>query len=429
MRAQVTNVESLHRQLEQRSELSEVELELNGNKHPILLPSSGQLDAQDEIYLLQRASTLRWMMGPGMMSVSGHSGAETLLNEACEEKGKLEFEAKLFADLTVPPSPEDTPAGDGECHLFIDIGGSSIKGAFFSNKQLSRQLSQAWEPFRYTQMDELLRELELFLSGLQGERSAGSVSHVAISCAGLCRGGALLASTLTQGMSFDNENCYDPWFLKKLMRRQFPTASFRLLNDGEVTALPHRDQAPFGKRCVISLVMGSNLGGGYYSMPRMDAVHELGFMPFLLGSGLRDEWSGYEGIASEVFSKKGLLWIAGQNGYVVPEGGSERAVIDQLHTDLRHGLVKARIVFQKLGQFLAPFVSYLQRYYDIDEVLLSGGILTSDVVDEMRAPYHSAFADLGGDEAPPLRMLVVPGVLPEYNQVWSLALNYFAENS
>lgn len=429
MTAQPENVELFHQQLEQRSNLSEVALSLNGHQHKVLLPSSGELESEDELYLLQRASTLRWMMGPGVMSVEGHSEAQKVLNEAYSENGLLGFESKLFADLTVPEPPGDIPAGDGVCHLFIDIGGSSIKGAFFSNRQLSRQLSKAWEPFRYTEMEELLTQLEVFLTELRGDRAAESMSHVAISCAGLCQGGALLASTLTQGMSFDDGDDYDPWFLKKLMQRQFPEASFRLLNDGEVTALPHREQAPFGERCVISLVMGSNLGGGYYSMPRMDAVHEIGFMPFLLGSELRDTWSGYEGIASEVFSKKGLLWIAGENGYVVSEGVSERDVIDRLHTDLKHGLVKARIVFQKLGQLLAPFVAYLQRYYPIDEVLLSGGILTSDVVDEMRAPYHSIFSDLGCGEAPPLRMLVVPGVLPEYNQVWSLALNHFAENS
>ena len=429
MTSQVTNVESFHRKLERRSGLSEAALMLNGHEHKVLLPSSGKLEGEDQMYLLQRASTLRWMVGPGVMSVSGHSDAEKFLNEACQAGGELGFETKLFEGLTVSPSPEGSPAGDGACHLFIDIGGSSIKGVFFSNKQLSKQHSKAWEPFRYTEMQEILAQLEAFLAELKGDRTAESVSHIGISCAGLCQGGALLASTLTQGMSFDDENVYDPWFLKKLMQRQFPKASFCLLNDGEVTALPHRDQAPFGKRCVISLVMGSNLGGGYYSMPRMDAVHEIGFMPFLLGSGLKDEWSGYEGIASEVFSKKGLLWIAGQNGYAVAEGGTERDVIDKLHTDLRHGLVKARIVFQKLGQFLAPFVAYLQRYYNIDEVLLSGGILTADVVDEMRAPYHATFSDLCGSDAPPLRMLVVPGVLPEYNQVWSLALNHFAENS
>ena len=229
-------------------------------------------------------------------------------------------------------------------------------------------------------------------------------------------------------MSFDTSAPYDPWFLKKMIQRNFPASSYRLLNDGEVTALPHREQAPFGKRCVLSLVMGSNLGGGYYSEEPSHVTHELGFVPFLLDSGLKDEWSGYEGIASEVFSKKGLLWIAGQHGYALSDYSSERDLIDQLHTDLRHGLTKSRIVIQKLGKYLGPFIVYLQRFYQIDEVLLSGGILTASVVDEMRDSYHSSYSELCSKPAPSLRMLVVPGVLPEYNQAWSLALNHFAMN-
>jgi len=420
------NVEWFHREMESRKDLEEVELSLNGHRHHVLLPSGDNLSEEDELYLMQRASSLRWIEGPGELSSNGHVAAQGYLENACQTGGDLDFESELFSSLVVPPAPDDVLVGDGVCSLFIDIGGSSLKGVLFSNEQLSRQLSMAWEPFLFPKMSELLAKLTDFLTSLLCERSVTAVSHVGISCAGLCRGGALLASTLTQGMIFSDEITYDPWFLKKLVHSQYPSASFQLLNDGEVTALPHRDQAPFGKRCVISLVMGSNLGGGYYSPEKTEAVHELGYIPFLLGSGLIDEWSGYEGIASEVFSKRGLLRIAAEHGYVVAGDMSERDLIDQLHTDLRHGLVRARTVFQKLGKHLAPFVAYLQRYYQIDEVLLSGGILTAAVVDEMRDSYETVYQQSLKESAPPLRMLVVPGVLPEYNQVWSLALNHFA---
>lgn len=423
----MVNIESFHRRLEQRPELTQVELALNERSQSIYLPTHGNLSDDDKSYILQQASSLRWIEGPGEITIKGHDGAHDFLKSQYLTEGSLSFEHELFSSLIDSPSPEDIESGEGACNLFIDIGGSSLKGVLFSNGQLSRQLSVAWQPFCFAEMHELITHLESFLDELSAERTPSSVSHIGISCAGLCRDGALLASTLTQGMNFSDESPYDPWFLKRMIQRIFSKSSFRLLNDGAVTALPHRDQAPFGKRRVISLVMGSNLGGGYYSEEEPGGIHELGFIPFLLGSGIKDEWSGYEGIASEVFSKKGLLWIAQQHGYVLG-GRTERVLIDQLHTDLRHGLTKARIIFQKLGEFLAPFVTYLQRFYEIDEVLLSGGILTAAVVDEMREAYHSSYTDLTGTSAPALRMLVVPGVLPEYNQAWSLALNYFATN-
>ncbi len=421
------NVESLHSRLEQRPGLTEVELSVNERRHKIYLPDHGDLSEEDQSYILQQASSLRWIEGPGDVTIKGHDVANEFLQSQYLTGGKLAFEHDLYSSLVISPSPEDVESGDGVCSLFMDIGGSSLKGVLFSNGQLSRQLSMSWAPFRFSEMHELITHLENFLSELRAERKPEAISHIGISCAGLCRDGALLASTLTQGMKFSDESPYDPWFLKRMIQRDFTKSNFRLLNDGAVTALPHRDKAPFGKRRVLSLVMGSNLGGGYYSEEHPGGVHEFGFIPFLLNSGIKDEWSGYDGTASEVFSKKGLLWIALENGYVL-DGRSERELIDQLHTDLRHGLTKARIVFQKLGGLLGPFVVYLQRFYEIDEVLLSGGILTTAVVDEMREPYQSAYSELSTASVPSLRMLVVPGVLPEYNQAWSLALNYFATN-
>ena len=94
----------------------------------------------------------------------------------------------------------------------------------------------------------------------------------------------------------------------------------------------------------------------------------------------------------------------------------ERETIEQLHTDLRHALAPARYVFRELGKQLGAFVAYLRYFYDMDEVLLSGGILTAAVVDEMRSSYESVHEEVSGEPAPSLRMLVVPGVLPEYNQ-------------
>jgi len=176
-------------------------------------------------------------------------------------------------------------------------------------------------------------------------------------------------------------------------------------------------------------VMGSNLGGGYHPDDEMRGIHELGFVPALWNGGSVDDWSGYRGIGSELFSKKGLLWLAQMVGYKMPDAAHERSTIDQLHTDLRHGLSPARQVFQTMGSLLASFVLYLQRFYRMEEVLLSGGILTSGVVDEMRGAYEKQYAILAGESEgrPFLRMLVVPRVLPEYNQVWCLALHHFSK--
>lgn len=423
------NIEKLHRKLEARDGLQEAILTLNNYTDHIYLPANGDLSSEDQRYLLHRASSLRWIVGPGEMKVAGHPEAQRALERACLQGGALEFESELFKGLSGELEPRDRKSGPGVDSVFIDMGGSSIKGAFFRGDRVARQDSMAWEPFLFTSMSELVESVRGFLVGLLAGGQNEEVRHVGISSAGLCRQGAILTSALTQGMVFSNKVPYDPYFLKKLIGDLFPQASFELVNDGEVTALPQNNVKSSSKKRVISLVMGSNLGGGYYSDENDERVHEIGFIPFLEDSGLIDSWSGYSGIGSEVFSKKGLLALAKKNGYSVFEEESDRSTIERIHKDLRHGFMKARTVFQEFGRMLAPFIVYLNRYYRIDSVLLSGGILSELAVDEMQEPFRDSYVTLVGQDAPLLRMLVVPGVLPEYNQVWSLALHHFSQQA
>jgi|GEM_PF-3850851 len=425
------SIEALHRRHEERSDLADYTLCLGDHRHRVKLPENGTLEVRDQSYLLQQASSLRWIIGPGTFSLNNHPAGQKLLDEASAENGALSFETKLFDfPKTAPPELEKKDR-TGAATLFLDLGGSSIKGALFSNEQLSRQLSISWEPFTYRSMEAIVQPLETFLLELLGERPSDTIYHVGISCAGLCQNGALVASTLVQGLTNPPDLPHDPWFLKRLIHRLFPCASYELFNDGAVTALPFQKGHSFGERRTISLVMGSNLGGGFYPANDRPGVHELGFLPCFPESKEVEEWSQYHGIASLFFSKQGLLRLARSEelNYPHAQESSEREIIDQLHTDLRHGLKKARLIFQTMGSQLADFITYLERFYSFEEVLLSGGILSEKAVDEMRVAYQTRYHDLNQKPSPALRMLIVPGVLPEFNQVWSLALHHFASQS
>ncbi len=412
------SLEVRHRKLEARDGLRSYTLILGDKTHDVFLPADGSLDVSDKEYLLQRASSLRWITGYGELDIQDHPAAAEVLKEAFTLGGRYDFEVRLFSREKNGEGPADRVSGTGALNVFLDLGGSTLKGLLFSNEQLACQLSESWQPFQMTSMLTLIEKVQQFILTLLGNRSAELVSCVGISSAGICEDGALSVTSLTQGMIFSEKEPYDSWFLKRLIQKLFPNASYRLINDGAVTSLPTRKGQSW-ERNVLSLVMGSNLGGGHSGQA---GIHEMGFVPFIAEGGAVDEWSGYQGIATSYFSKSGLLDLARAQGYTVDD---ERETIDQLHTDLRHGLRPARLVFRDLGAQLGAFVLYLKRFYQIDEVLLSGGILTAAVVDEMRSSYEEVGMSLAGDKPPSLRMLIVPGVLPEYNQVWSLAMNHF----
>ena len=145
-------------------------------------------------------------------------------------------------------------------------------------------------------------------------------------------------------------------------------------NDGDVAALA--GAVALEERALLGISMGTSEAGGYVGRDGglTGWLNELAFCPVdAQPQGWHDEWSGDVGCGVKYLSQDAAILLAGRAGLPLPEGNpSER--FRAVRAAMEAGDPRAAAVYRDLGVYLGHAAALYARFYDLDRILVMGGV-------------------------------------------------------
>ncbi len=151
-----------------------------------------------------------------------------------------------------------------------------------------------------------------------------------------------------------------------------------VVNDGEVTALA--GSMSLNKNKLLGIAMGTSEAVGYINDEGNITgwLNELAFAPVdFQENGPIDEWSLDIGVGCKYFSQDAVIRLAKKAGFQFKEGlqlGEKLKEIQNL--DSTSELYQN--IFKTIGSYLGFGLAYYSEFYDIENVLLLGRVMSGD---------------------------------------------------
>lgn len=149
-------------------------------------------------------------------------------------------------------------------------------------------------------------------------------------------------------------------------------------NDGDVTALA--GSISLGKNKLLGIAMGTSEAVGYVDEDGNITgwLNELAFAPVdLQKNGPLDEWSLDYGVGCKYFSQDAVIRLAEDAGIKFDDNlqlAEKLKYVQNLGIDSEI----FRNIFETIGSYLAFGLAFYQKFYDFENVLLLGRVLSGD---------------------------------------------------
>lgn len=267
----------------------------------------------------------------------------------------------------------DPTQGKQGCRVGFDLGGSDRKCAALIDGEVIFSEEIPWSPYYET-------DPYYHINGIRDSIKCAAnhlpcVDSIGGSSAGVFIDGVPRVASLFRGLDPSVvSSCIRPFFRSLSDEWQVPVT---VLNDGEVTALG--GAMWLGKKRVLGLAMGTSLAAGYVDENGEIGgwLNELAFVPVDNGqSGARDEWSGDLGCGVQYFSQQAVFRLAPMAGIELNEDMSATQKLRYVQNLAEAGQQNAIRVFATIGYYLGHAIPMYGRFYDFDDILLLGRVVT-----------------------------------------------------
>lgn len=353
-----------------------------------LLPETHPQASLNFKYLERCLKFLLWQKGAARVEIAGAPELMAALKRAYAVGGTREFDAGFMGgtvferpfelvgiDVSEVPEERDdaVPAGIHEkgCRVGLDVGGSERKAVALVDGRLVFSESLPWSP--YFEKDPAYHRRAIEESLERAARVLPRVDAIGVSSAGIHLNNEVRVASLFRGLRHEEFVREIRPFFKQLARVGGPVVV--LANDGDVAALA--GARALGKNAVLGTSFGTSQAGG---LVRRDGClstwfNELAFVPVDYDEAApADEWSGDRGCGVQYFSIQALerLARAALPG-LAPEvqGAALKAELDRL---VAAEDARAKSVYACIGDCFGHAVLHYAEFYEIDAVLLLGGV-------------------------------------------------------
>lgn len=287
---------------------------------------------------------------------------------------KISFE---FLPYNEKPDEFSSPSPVGGCtegsRIGLDLGGTSIKSVLLLNGVTAISEITEWDPianpdpsYHYARISSALKSIA---------EKAGKIDALGISTAGIVSDGRILFSSLFRSVPDDMYHTHVRNFFGRIAYDLGGNVPLSVINDGDASALSGW-KANAG-RSVLGLSLGTCLAAGYTDKNGKISgyLNELAFVPADASSSApEDEWSGIKGAACCYLSRQALRFRSdAANSVPAPahyEADRRQFEKTSAETDASESF------FDVTGNRLAHSVALFSRFYDIDTVLIQGGLLS-----------------------------------------------------
>lgn len=149
----------------------------------------------------------------------------------------------------------------------------------------------------------------------------------------------------------------------------------KVANDGDVAALA--GAFSLGKGNVLGIAMGTSEAAGFVdeNFQIKGYLNELAFAPVdgFIG-GARDDWSGDIGVGSQYHSQDAVIRLAAEAGIEIDESLSLAEKLKVVQKLMEKGDARAKIIFEKLGEYFGYSILWYREFYPFERVLLLGRV-------------------------------------------------------
>lgn len=342
----------------------------------------------DQYYVERLVKLLLWIRGGFRVSVCGDAALGRAVAEAYAPGGARDFDRgfmeriyeRPFEVRLLPyearPAPEEgtrtVSGGVDGCRVGLDVGASGRKVCAMEDGVVVYSGQAPWQPktnpdpnYHYEALVASLRDAAAHLPRVDG---------IGISTAGVLVGRKCMVASLFLALSqADFDRCAKDMFTRAAaaLGQNIPCV---VANDGDVAALA--GAVALEERALLGISMGTSEAGGYVGRDGglTGWLNELAFCPVdAQPQGWHDEWSGDVGCGVKYLSQDAAILLAGRAGLPLPEGNpSER--FRAVRAAMEAGDPRAAAVYRDLGVYLGHAAALYARFYDLDRILVMGGV-------------------------------------------------------
>lgn len=262
------------------------------------------------------------------------------------------------------------------CRIGFDLGGSDRKAAAVMDGEVLFSEEIPWSP--YFESDPEYHWKGILESVERAAAHLPRVDAIGGSAAGIYINSEPRVGSLFRGVSdADFQTRIRPIFER--LGKHFGDVPVMVVNDGDATALSAAQSRNLSG--ILGIAMGTSMAVGYVD-PRGSLtpwINELAFAPVDHDENAAlDEWSGDRGCGVQYFSQQAIVRLLSVAGLKAEDGLSPAEILKWAQDLLEEGNPKVRGVFQTVGEYLAYSLVHYREYYDFQNVLLLGRVLSGE---------------------------------------------------
>lgn len=355
---------------------------------------------------------LLWIYGGYKVILGGDVELAQKLKDIYSEKGKRSFdfffmskiylqpfEIKITEYDQVPESNEVAMALENAQkgnRIGLDIGGSFLKSSAIIDGEVISNHETPWQPkvnsnpkYHYDYLKKVI------LTEIQALKSVDSLG---ISSAGvLIENQVRVASIFMSVDEKDFKNHAQNIFIN--LSKDLNIKRLQVANDGDVAALTGARYLKKGK--ILAISMGTSEAGGYIdnNFSLAGWLNELAFVPIDLYEGAAiDEWSGDIGCGVKYLSQDGMIKLAEMTDIDLTDFKTPTDKLTYLQELLEQKDARVYNILKDMGVYLAYALKTYSEFYDIDSVILSGGVTSGErgevIINSCKQALKTQFPEL-----------------------------------
>lgn len=327
-----------------------------------------------------------WIIGGFKLTICCDKNLFLRIFDAYRHGGLRDFDVRFFEKVygvpfkveysdDIPDSKKvalaDGIRTDGK-RIGLDAGGSDIKIASVDDGKVVFSREIVWHPklnsdpeYHIKIVDEALKEAASKLP---------YVDSIGVSSAGIHIDNETRVASLFIKIAEPDYDKAATLFSDAAKRMNVP---LRLCNDGDVAALAGAIE--LNRNCLLGIAMGTSEAAGYADKNgRLRGwLSELAFVPVDVNENAAvDEWSGDYGCGVKYLSQDGVIKLADMAGLDMASGVTPAEKLKIVQGLVNNGDGAAEDVFTDVGTYLAYTLMYYSEFYEIENVLLMGRVVS-----------------------------------------------------
>ena len=349
------------------------------------------MEAADQLFVERIVKFLLWSRGGFRLTICGSEAIFKTIRHIYSADGRRAFDYHFLSDVYERPfevahvSYADRPRefqksisigrNLGGCRIGFDAGGSDRKVSAVIDGEPVFSEETVWNP-------KITKDPEDHYEGILDSFKKAAAHMPRVDAIGVSSAGIYINNETKVASLFLK---VPPEDFKKTVKTIYIDAANAIgkdiplvvANDGDVTALA--GAMSLQKNGVLGIAMGTSEAGGYVD-PEGNItgwMNVLAFTPVDLSeSAAPDEWSGDLGCGVKYFSQDAVIKLCPAAGISLDEESTPAEKLKVVQTLMDQDDPRAAAIFQSIGVYLGYGLKLYSMFYDTQEVLLLGRVVS-----------------------------------------------------